>query len=216
MDQPAGSLNTVVKGVIEGETRILAAAMTIEEIFRDRVQFKSTIVRGIDDELRKFGLTVWTANVKDLQDTTGSEYFQYLRKKTVETAGNQAKIDVSEARMKGDIGEKQRQGETRTEVAKIEAAAVLRENDRKAAIAQSIAELRVKQAETEQVAKLAEIGSKQVRIRAPLYRAVCFAPNTSSMLRPAGDVAQRCGAGDNLTAEESYRRNGASAWNTAV
>jgi len=38
--------------------------------------------------------------------------------KAVEGAQNQAKIDVAEAKMKGDIGEKQRTGLTRQEVSR--------------------------------------------------------------------------------------------------
>jgi hypothetical protein len=50
-----------------------------------------------------------------------------------------------------------------TQVAKIEADTVQTENQRRASIAQSAAELRVRTAETEQTARLAEIASKQVR-----------------------------------------------------
>jgi hypothetical protein len=47
----------------------------------------------------------YNANVKELQDTPGSEYFQFLSRKAHEGASNQAKVDVANARMIGEIGE---------------------------------------------------------------------------------------------------------------
>jgi len=49
--------------------------------------------------------TSYNANVKELQDTPGSEYFQFLSRKAHEGASNQAKVDVANARMIGEIGE---------------------------------------------------------------------------------------------------------------
>ncbi|CAH1429729.1 unnamed protein product [Lactuca virosa] len=41
-----------------------------------------------------------------------TEYFSYLGQKIQQEAANQAKIDVSKANMKGEIGSKLRQGQT--------------------------------------------------------------------------------------------------------
>lgn len=38
----------------------------------------------------------YNANVKELQDTPGSEYFAFLSRKAHEGALNQAKVDVAE------------------------------------------------------------------------------------------------------------------------
>lgn len=46
----------------------------------------------------------YNANVKELQDTAGSEYFKFLSRKAHEGASNQAKIDVANAQMIGNIG----------------------------------------------------------------------------------------------------------------
>eukprot|EP01116_Phalansterium_solitarium_P020162 TRINITY_DN586_c0_g1_i11.p1 TRINITY_DN586_c0_g1~~TRINITY_DN586_c0_g1_i11.p1 ORF type:complete len:488 (+),score=192.36 TRINITY_DN586_c0_g1_i11:123-1586(+) len=154
-------MRALVKGIVEGETRVLAAGMSIEDIFRNRVEFKSQIVTSVSEELDKFGLECYNANIKELQDSDGSEYFKYLRQKTVEGAVNQAKIDVSEARMKGDIGEKERQGRTRQEVARVESDTLTLENTRQQMIAQSDTELRVKKANLSQAAQTAEVEAKQ-------------------------------------------------------
>lgn len=112
-------------------------------------------------QLGAFGLQVWNANIKDLQDAEGSEYFRYLRQKTVEGAVNQAKVDVSEARKRGEVGEKARQGETRQEVARIEMETVVSENSRKKGIADSEAALKVAQTEAKRMSDLAAIDAQQ-------------------------------------------------------
>lgn len=40
----SSKLETLVKGIIEGETRVLAASMTVDQIFADRVALKEKIV----------------------------------------------------------------------------------------------------------------------------------------------------------------------------
>ena len=53
----------IVKGIIEGETRVLVSSMTMEEIFTEREVFKKRIFRNIQGELKKLGLIVINANV---------------------------------------------------------------------------------------------------------------------------------------------------------
>uniref|UniRef100_A0A803L5Y6 Flotillin-like n=1 Tax=Chenopodium quinoa TaxID=63459 RepID=A0A803L5Y6_CHEQI len=86
-DMTSDHVHELVQGIIEGETRVLAATMTMEE----------------------------------LVDVPGHEYFSYLGQKTQMEAANQAKVDVAEAKMKGEVGAKQREGETEQNAAKIDA-----------------------------------------------------------------------------------------------
>jgi len=44
-------VNEIIKGMIEGETRILAANMSIEDIFKGRTEFKDKIVHTVETEL---------------------------------------------------------------------------------------------------------------------------------------------------------------------
>jgi flotillin len=53
----------IVKGIIEGETRVLVSSMTMEEIFTEREVFKKRIFRNIQNELSQFGLLIFNANV---------------------------------------------------------------------------------------------------------------------------------------------------------
>lgn len=89
-------LDALIKGIIEGETRVIAAGLTMEEIFKDRRLFKEEVIKHVQVELDFFGLWIYNSNVKQLNDTEGSEYFVYLRLKSQEGANNQAKVDVAE------------------------------------------------------------------------------------------------------------------------
>ena len=46
----------IVKGIIEGETRVIVSTMSMEEIFRERDVFKSKIIENVQSELNQFGL----------------------------------------------------------------------------------------------------------------------------------------------------------------
>ena len=110
----------LVIGIVEGETRVICATLTMEEIFKERKLFKENVLKNIADELGQFGMTIYNANVKELQDAPGSEYFKYLRLKSQEGAINKAKVDVARVRMLGNVGEKERVCETRKQTSKIE------------------------------------------------------------------------------------------------
>lgn len=57
-------LENIVKGIIEGEVRVLVSSMTMEEIFTEREVFKRRIFRNIQSELDQFGLKIYNANVR--------------------------------------------------------------------------------------------------------------------------------------------------------
>lgn len=76
----------------------------MEEIFKERQIFKNKVIENVQTELNQFGLRIYNANVKELQDTAGSEYFKFLSRKAHEGASNQAKVDVANACMMGEIG----------------------------------------------------------------------------------------------------------------
>ncbi|OWM83226.1 flotillin-like protein 4 [Punica granatum] len=119
-DKLSNHVNELVQGVIEGETRVLAASMTMEEVFKGTKEFKKEVFEKVQLELNQFGLLIYNANVKQLVDVRGHEYFSYLGQKTQQEAANQAKIDVAEAQMKGEIGAKEREGHTLQNKAKID------------------------------------------------------------------------------------------------
>ena len=76
----------VVKSIIEGETRVLAASMTMEEIFKGMKQFKKEVFQKVQLDLNEFGLLIYNAKVKQLVNDHGHEYFSQME------AANQAKV----------------------------------------------------------------------------------------------------------------------------
>ncbi|XP_074275883.1 flotillin-like protein 3 [Silene latifolia] len=187
-DMNSNHVNDLVQGIIEGETRVLAASMTMEEIFKGTKEFKKEIFDKVQLELNQFGLLIYNANVKQLVDVPGHEYFSYLGQKTQMEAANQAKIDVSEAKMKGEIGAKLRQGQTTQNAAKIDAETKIIatqragegkkeeikvqtevkifENQKEADVAQANATLMAQKAGWAQSAQLAQVeANKAVAIR---------------------------------------------------
>ncbi|KAI7986620.1 Flotillin-like protein 1 [Camellia lanceoleosa] len=195
-DKLSNHVTELVQGVIEGETRVLAASMTMEQIFKGTKEFKKEVFDKVQLELDQFGLHIYNANVKQLVDVRGHEYFSYLGQKTQMEAANQARIDVAEAKMKGEIGSKQREGLTTQNAAKIDAETKIIatkrqgegkkeevkvktevqifENQKAADVAEANAELATKKAGWAQLAQLAEVESaKAVALReAELQRAV--------------------------------------------
>jgi len=187
-DKLSQHVKELVKGVIEGETRVLAASMTMEEVFRGTKEFKHEVFGKVQLELDQFGLLIYNANIKQLVDIPGHEYFSYLGQKTQMEAANQAKIDVAEARMKGEIGSKTREGETlqnastidadtkiiavqrtgkaKKEELKVKAEVQIFENERIAEVAKVNAELAMKKAGWAKDSQVAEVeAEKAVKLR---------------------------------------------------
>lgn len=195
-DKLSRHVKELVQGVIEGETRVLAASMTMEQVFKGTKEFKQEVFGKVQLELDQFGLLIYNANVKQLVDVPGHEYFSYLGQKTQMEAANQAKVDVAEAKMKGEVGAKLRQGQTIQNAAKIDAETKVIstqrqgqgkkeeikvktevkvfENLREAEVAQANAELAKKKAGWAKEAQVAEVESeKAVALRdAELQREV--------------------------------------------
>ncbi|GMI77136.1 flotillin 1 [Hibiscus trionum] len=195
-DKLSNHVKELVQGIIEGETRVLAASMTMEEIFKGTKEFKLEVFGKVQLELNQFGLLIYNANVKQLVDVPGHEYFSYLGQKTQMEAANQAKVDVAEAKMKGEIGSKLREGQTLQNAAKIDADTKIistqrqgegkkeeirvktevkvYENQREAELAEANADLAKKKAGWAKEAQVAEVeASKAVALReAELQREV--------------------------------------------
>lgn len=180
-DKSGNHVIELVKGIVEGETRVLAAGMTMEQIFRGTKEFKAEVFDKVQLELNQFGLHIYNANIKQLVDIKGTEYFSFLGQKVQQTAANQAKVDVAEARYKGDTGAKERQGATLMNAAKVDAdtamfsksqsgAAKQQEikidteikvyaNEKEAEVAAANANLAIMKAEWQRKSKIAEIQS---------------------------------------------------------
>lgn len=120
-DQSGKHVTDLIKGIVEGETRVLVAGMSMEEVFKGADHFKREVFDKVQVELDQFGLHIYNANIKQLVDIKGQEYFSYLGQKAQQEAANQAKVDVAEAKYKGDSGAKEQEGLTLRNAAKVDA-----------------------------------------------------------------------------------------------
>jgi len=152
--------SNIINGILEGETRILCGQLTLEEIFNDRKALKDKITQNVQSELDNFGLTIYNANIIELHDAPGSEYFKYMRQDKTTKAQNDALIKVSENKKRGDVGQKLMEAETRQAVADLESSTVVFENTKKEAILKSKATFEITKAETEKQSMIAESESK--------------------------------------------------------
>ncbi|KAF4451238.1 hypothetical protein F53441_5781 [Fusarium austroafricanum] len=151
----------IVKGIIEGETRVLVSSMTMEEIFTEREVFKKRIFRNIQNELSQFGLLIFNANAK-LKDAPNSVYFASLSRKAHEGATNQARIDVAEAQLRGNVGEAKRKGEQEREIAKINAETAVQKTERDIERAQAEAHLDTKRTGLTRDVDIARVTAQRV------------------------------------------------------
>ncbi|CZS96075.1 hypothetical protein WAI453_009735 [Rhynchosporium graminicola] len=154
---PKEHLQNIIKGIIEGETRVLVSSMTMEEIFAQRDEFKKKVSKNIQGELSQFGLKIYNANIKELRDAPGSSYFDSLSRKAHEGAVQQARVDVSEAQRLGTVGEAQRQGEQNREIAKINAETAVQKTERDSERAGAEAVLATRQTNYNKDVNLAQI-----------------------------------------------------------
>ena len=144
--------------MVEGETRGLTAKMTIEEMFSGKDTFKEKVVDKIDSDLNQLGMQVINANIKEMADyDSHNKYFEYRKKRAIETANYEAQVEVSLAEKNGKIGVAKNIGHTRIATAEIERDAKVKENEREKTIAQSNAELNEVEAEAMRRSNMAKI-----------------------------------------------------------
>lgn len=93
--------------------------------------FKANVISSVQGELDQFGLKIYNANVKELQDMGESKYFESLARKAHEGAQSQAQVDVAHARMLGTVGSAEKAGESKQQIAKIDARTAVLETERK-------------------------------------------------------------------------------------
>ncbi|KAF3447075.1 hypothetical protein FNV43_RR12255 [Rhamnella rubrinervis] len=172
-DKLSNHVKELVQGIIEGETRVLAASMTMEEIFRGTKEFKQEVFGKVQLELNQFGLLIYNANVKQLVDVPGHEGEDEgevgAKLREGQTLQNAAKIDAETK-----IISTQRQGEGKKEEIRVKTEVKVYENQREAEVAAANSELAMKKAGWDKEAKVAEVvAAKAVALReAELQREV--------------------------------------------
>ena len=115
----------------------------------------------IHNRLDQFGLRIYNANVKELQDMGDSRYFESLARKAHEGAQSQAQVDVANARMIGRIGEAEKEGETKQKIAKIDAQTAILATERKVEKADADARLKKREIEIGMEINLEQIAAQR-------------------------------------------------------
>jgi flotillin len=177
------------RDIILGQTRLVIATLSIEEINQDREKFLDLVNKNVSTEVNKIGLELINVNIRDITDESG--YIEALGRKAASEAINKAKVEVAEADRGGSIGEatanremqvkvatqhaqsamgqKQAERDQRIEVAKLEAQGVSGEanaqRDREVAVAEqeALAVQGKKQAEADQRVRVAELEAGAVK-----------------------------------------------------
>ena len=137
-----------IQGVVEGETRGLTSTMTVEEIFNAKDKFREEVVERIAADLDKLGVRILNANIKEMRDYDEKNmYFEYRKRRAIETANYEAQVEVSRAQRDGEIGVKDNEAEARKRKAELDMAATVKENEARQRIVQSEADLERKRQE---------------------------------------------------------------------
>lgn len=152
-------LESEILGIIQGEIRLAAGRVSLDDLFNNREEFKEKITDEIKKQLAVFGLDIYNLNIKELTDTKGNEYFVFMRKRALEGAVNKAKVDVAEQNKIGDVGERMHVTEKRQKIAEFEKQAKLIENERDRDIAESETALNIAKAEFKRQQEIAEAQS---------------------------------------------------------
>ncbi|GAA0140767.1 hypothetical protein LIER_02058 [Lithospermum erythrorhizon] len=118
----SNQVTELLKGLVEGKTRLLAASRTMEDIFKNSEDFNVAVFDMVQTELNPFGLLIYHSNIMQLADgVSGYGYFNYLGEKVKMEAANQVEIDVAEAKMIAEIASKEKQRTALQNAAKIDA-----------------------------------------------------------------------------------------------
>lgn len=129
--------------IIFGQLRQVVASMKIEDINRDRDTFLQFIQNSVEPELKKIGLILINVNITDITDESG--YIDAIGQKAASEAIQQARGDVADEQMKGEI-----------RVANAE-----REREVEVANATKTREIGTREAEREQAVRIAELLKEQ-------------------------------------------------------
>lgn len=160
MSQP--EIENTIKGLIEGETRVLTAALSIEEMFNSKDVFREKVADKISPELENLGLKVYNANIQEMKDyNSQNKYFEYRKQRAIEMANNEARKDVSEAQKQGDVAVSERQRDTRVKLADNEKQAKVEEYLAKQETLRVEAEMNRQEAETQKIREVSLMEANQ-------------------------------------------------------
>lgn len=144
-------VKSIASNIIFGQMRQVIASMGIEEINRDRENFRKHIEDALEPELRKVGLKLINVNITDINDESG--YIEAIGREAGARAVQKARGDVAEQEKLGEIrvaeatqeraiavANAEREREIGVKTAERDTAVRIAELDRETAVAQQRAE----------------------------------------------------------------------------
>lgn len=150
-------VHALIENIIIGKTREFTSNMTIEDIVRDKNAFKTGVVAHIEAELEENGLEATSANISDIKDPAGVDYFKNLMRKATSEANTISSVAVAEAEKTRIVGEKTREVETRQQETTLEAKAKETESLQLQNISQYERDLTIMRTNNKQKEQLVEI-----------------------------------------------------------
>lgn len=102
LDMDEHGIQKTASDIIIGALRAVVGKLTIDELIRDRVAFIKAINDDVNSELNKIGLDLINVNIRDVVDSSG--YIEAMGQKAASEAVNKAQIDVSEQERIGKVG----------------------------------------------------------------------------------------------------------------
>ncbi len=109
---------TTSKEVLEGKLREILSAMSVEELYRNREKFASSVQEVAAKELEDMGLEIKAFTIKEIKDDNG--YLESLGKKQVAEVKKDALIAESNAKKEMEITIAQNERETATRKATLQ------------------------------------------------------------------------------------------------
>jgi flotillin len=161
-DMDYKQFNNLMQGIIEGEARILAGKMELQEIQNNREKVQQELIGKIVPHLKQFGVFVHGGTISDLQDTPGQAFFSEARKRALAIVSNLARVEAANAAQKGDIGVQHADTETRKRNAELRCEATLIENEQRKNELESEATLKTVQAEAQKRSEIARVQAEGV------------------------------------------------------
>ncbi len=143
LGRPMETIAQIAKETLEANLRGVLATLTPEEVNEDRLKFASTLIEEADDDMRTLGLELDVLKIQNVTDEVG--YLESVGRRRTATVIKDARI--AEAERKAESEEQEADSRRRAEIARVTAnkAIVETEND-----------LRVRTAELDAVALMAE------------------------------------------------------------
>ena len=114
-------IREVAETILDGKMRAIIGTMTVEEIYRKRLDFSQKVIQASQSEISNLGLHLLSFSLKEISDTQG--YLEALGKPQIAAAKRDAKIAEAETEKEAVI--KSSQAHKEGEVARLNADALI-------------------------------------------------------------------------------------------